>query len=273
LQLLPTRHLWGVTEPYSVAFKQFKAQGYAAIEASLIYSAEPREKLIAFLQEFDLRWIPMIFTQGTSVKEHLASFTAQIQEVAAAKPLLINAHSGKDAFSRAEAVMFYEEALKIEQDFGIPIAHETHRSRVFYNPWTTRDILLQFPSLKICCDYSHWVTVCERLIDEEQEILQLCAERCLHVHARVGYEQGPQVPDPRAPEYQVYVEAHERWWDMIWAAQHKAKKEFSTLTPEFGPAPYLQAMPYTNTPLASLDDICLWQMQRQLARFNQHQFI
>jgi sugar phosphate isomerase/epimerase len=268
MQLLPIRHLWGVNEPYAIAFPQFKQAGYAGIEASLIYSAEPREKFISLLNEFDLKWVPMIFTEGKSVSEHLASFAKQIREVALAKPLLINAHSGRDAFSREEALLFYQEALKIENDFGIPIAHETHRSRVFYNPWITRDILLQLPDLKICCDYSHWVVVCERLIDEEKEILQLCAERCLHMHARVGYEQGPQVPDPRAPEYQLQVDAHERWWDIIWTAQYKAQRAFSTFTPEFGPSPYLQTMPNTNTPLASLDEICLWQMQRQVLRFS-----
>ncbi len=266
MKLLPVRHLWGVTEPYRTAFKKFHEQGYEAIEVSLLYSAEPKEKLISLIKELTMQWIPMIFTHGKTVAEQVQSFREQVEDVAIANPLLINAHSGRDAFSRSEASEFYRAALKIEKAVGIPIAHETHRSRTFFNPWITRDVLLEFPDLKLCCDYSHWVTVCERLLDEE-DILRLCAERCLHVHARVGYEQGPQVPDPRAPEYQLYVDAHERWWDMIWDAQHKAGRAFSTLTPEFGPVPYLQTVPYTNQPLASQDEICLWQMQRQVARF------
>ncbi len=188
-------------------------------------------------------------------------------EVADTKPLQINVHGGRDAFSKAEAMAFYQEAVRVEKDIGIPVSHETHRSRVFYNPWITRDILLEIPDLKLCCDYSHWVNVCERLLDDEIDILKLCAERCLHVHARVGYEQGPQVPDPRAAEYQAHVAAHERWWDMIWEAQQQSGKSFSTLTPEFGPAPYLQTAPHSNTPVAVLDEICYWQMQRQRGRF------
>ncbi len=31
-------------------------------------------------------------------------------------------------------------------------------------------------------------------------------ESTVHVHARVGYEQGPQVPDPRLPEWRYALE-------------------------------------------------------------------
>lgn len=141
-----------------------------------------------------------LYTLGKNVKEHLSSFALQIKEVAHYQPLFINAHSGRDAFTRSEASEFYCEAIKIEQDIGIAIAHETHRGRVFYNPWITRDLLLEYPELKLCCDYSHWVTVCERLLDEEKDILQ--------------------------------------------------------------------SMPHTQQPLASLEEICLWQMQRQKHLFS-----
>jgi sugar phosphate isomerase/epimerase len=267
MKLILARHLWGVTTPYSLAFKKFKEEGYTAIEASLIYLQESKETFFSLLHELDLRWIPMIFTQGKSVAEHIDSFATQVKEVTQYNPLLINAHSGRDAFTRLEAETFYKDALKIEQHYAIPIAHETHRGRVFYNPWITQDILVQFPELKLCCDFSHWVTVCERLIDDEVDILQLCADRCLHIHARVGYEQGPQVPDPRAPEYQNQLEAHERWWNMIWDAQQKAGRSYSTMTPEFGPEPYMPMLPYTNKPVSSLEDICYWQMQRQKENF------
>ena len=257
------RHLWGVTKSYATAFAEFKKQGYKAIEAGLVFLQEPQEIFFKCLDEFNLQWIPMVFTQGKSVADHINSFKSQVLEVAKHKPLLINSHSGRDAFNREDAVVFFREALKIQNDVGIPVAHETHRSRILYNPWITKDILLELPALQICSDYSHWVTVCERLIDDEFEIFKLCAERCLHIHARVGYEQGPQVPDPRLPEYQSHVATHEQWWDMIWQAQRAAKRKITTLTPEFGPAPYLQAHISNST----LEEICLWQMQRQRERF------
>ena len=58
-------------------------------------------------------------------------------------------------------------------------------------------LLLRFPDLKLSCDLSHWVCITERLLTSEGEIIVLAAEHCLHGHARVGYENGPQVADPR----------------------------------------------------------------------------
>ena len=103
------------------------------------------------------------------------------------------------------------------------------------------------------------------------EIIQRCAERCIHMHARVGYPEGPQVADPRAPESQMYLEAHEHWWDIIWDSQATRGMEVSTLTPEYGPPPYLQILPYTAAPVANLWEICRWQAEREADRFSQRQ--
>lgn len=58
--------------------------------------------------------------------------------------------------------------------------------------------------------------------------------RTAHVHCRVGYENGPQVPDPRAPEWLPYVEEHEKWWDLIWDVQARRGDKVSTFVPEYG---------------------------------------
>ena len=50
------------------------------------------------------------------------------------------------------------------------MAHETHRGRILFNPWITCRLLDRFEHLKLCCDFSHWVCVSERLIDDH------CAE-------------------------------------------------------------------------------------------------
>eukprot|EP00744_Colponema_vietnamica_P015100 GILI01021149.1.p1 GENE.GILI01021149.1~~GILI01021149.1.p1 ORF type:complete len:223 (-),score=42.62 GILI01021149.1:35-682(-) len=198
----------------------------------------------------------MNFTVGNSVQDHIDSLRKQTEEAMSFNPIFLNCHSGKDSWSLKESEAFFSKALEVEKEFGVQICHETHRGRIFYNPWTTRDLLKTFPSLKLNCDYSHWVTVCERLIDTEKDILELCAERALHIHARVGHDQGPQVSDPRAPEFQANNEAHERWWKMIWRSQERRGLPFATCTPEYGPAPYQQTLPYTNYPTANLNDIC-----------------
>ena len=113
------------------------------------------------------------------------------------QPILINSHSGRDAWDEGQSRDFFKEALFLEAALDIPIVHETHRGRSLFNPWITQRLLGQFEHLHLCCDLSHWVCVCERLLDDES-IIEQCAQHCLHLHARVGYEQGPQVPDPRA---------------------------------------------------------------------------
>lgn len=266
MELKLIRHLWGVEQAWETVFPRFRAEGFTGIEGRMPAEAE-RTRFRNLLSAHDFAYIPQIFTAGADVDEHLASFRTQVQEAITFHPLFINAHSGLDAWSLAEARRFYAGALAIERAAGIDVCHETHRGRCFYNPWTTRDLITDFPALRLCCDFSHWVCVAERLLDSELPILRLCAERAGHIHARVGYEEGPQVPDPRAPEYQRHVEAHERWWDLIWQAQRKRGLAVSTLTPEFGPPGYLHTLPHTNAPVADLWEICAWQAQRQAARF------
>ncbi|MCZ6817884.1 MAG: sugar phosphate isomerase/epimerase [Calditrichaeota bacterium] len=262
------RHLWGVDDPWETVFPKIKELGYSGIESHLSQDRDQRRLLQDLMKQHDFRFIAMIFTEGKSVDEHIASFEKQIVETIGFKPVLINCHSGADAWTEQESNQFFTEVLKIESRHGIPVAHETHRGRILYNPWTTYGLLNQFLELKLCSDFSHWVCVCERLIDDQIEIIEKCAERTIHLHARVGYNEGPQVPDPRAPEYQTELETHEHWWDIIWEAQNKQGVKESTLTPEFGPPPYLQTLPRSQDPVADLWDICNWQARRQAERFS-----
>lgn len=174
----------------------------------------------------------------------------------------INLHSGADFMSHDQGCAFFEEALRVEAKIGIPVAHETHRGRIFYTPWDTLFYLKQFESLKVNADYSHWVNVCERLPDDQVEAMTLANRRAIHIHARVGYEEGPQVPDPSAPEYAHHLEWHEQQWQRILQQRRAAGDEFATLTPEYGPPAYLHTLPHTNVPVADLWEVCLWGMQR-----------
>ena len=119
------------------------------------------------------------------------------------------------------------------------------------------------PELRLTCDFSHWCVVCERLPDDEAA-LSLAIQHARHLHARVGYAQGPQVPDPRAPEYETELLAHESWWRRI-AAAVAARGEVVTATPEFGPDGYLHHSPFSNQPVADLAEINRWMAHRQRA--------
>jgi len=121
---------------------------------------------------------------------------------------------------------FFTKALEVEARAGIVICHETHRGRILYQPWVTRDLCREFPGLKLTADFSHFAVVAERVFHDGDEDWKACmvefARATKHIHARVGFAEGPQVPDPRAPEYAEALEHHERWWDQILGAFPRA---------------------------------------------------
>ena len=69
-------------------------------------------------------------------------------------------------------------------------------------------------------------------------VIEAMAPRFRHIHMRVGYDHGPQVPDPRAPKWLPYTEGHERWWDAIHRAAEARGDTEVTVTTEFGPPNY-----------------------------------
>jgi hypothetical protein len=261
------RHLWGIEGAVELALPKIKAAGYDGVEFSILKTL--RNPFIStFIREHKMEFVAQIHTTGDTVSGHVASFAEQVGLCLPLNPVLINSQSGSDRWSFDEKKRFLDAVLKLQQSLPVPVAHETHRGRITYNPWDTDRLLAEFDEMRLCCDYSHWVCVGERLIDSETDILRRCADRCIHLHARVGYEQGPQVPDPRAPEFRVHLEAHEKWWEMIWRSQHKRMNSYTTFTPEFGPPPYLHTMPYSKEPVAGLWAICDWMRDRQLEKIH-----
>lgn len=268
MQLKLFRHLWGMQGGIDVLFRQIKAAGYIGVEAGLPPLPQ-REQFAAELKVHNLEFIGMIFSEGNDVAGHIASFETQLQEIKAFKPAKVTAHSGRDEFDLNQARAFVQAALKIEKQIGVTVGHETHRGRIFFNPWITRDLLAEFTDLKLTCDFSHWCVVAERMTWDRKCPIGLYADRCIHLHSRVGYEQGPQVPDPAAPEYAAHLAISEGWWEQIWKSQQARGVRESTLTPEFGPPGYLHTLPYTNVPVADLVSVCDGMAERELRRFNE----
>ncbi len=265
------RHLWGVDLTHGLFphARCWRKVGYQAVEASLRLVPD-RAEFLQFLKEASFQWVPQIlsneFRLSGTVQEHLDSLREQIEECLPYDPLFFNVHGGLDTWDTAKAEEFYGQAIDLEKEIGVPISHETHRGRYFATPWRTTRILRRFPNLRITCDLSHWVCVCERLLPDLGEMVTLAADHCHHIHARVGFAEGPQVPDPSAPEYAAELAAHEAWWDQIWRSQQRRGYACSTLTPEFGPPPYLHTLPHTNVPVADLAAVCDWMAMRQRER-------
>ncbi|MBS1881325.1 MAG: TIM barrel protein [Actinobacteria bacterium] len=268
MELRIYRPLWGVTEPLAAALEQARADGFDGIEDELPPPGCEQE-LKQLLAEHGLGYIPLVLAEGETPREQTQSLELQLSRAAEFTPPVIVCHAGRDRWPLRDTVEFLERILSLEQRTDVAVAHETHRNRALFSPWRTSELLEALPELRLCCDFSHWVLVAERLLEEEQEqaIRDRSAERCLHVHARVGFENGPQVADPRAPECARLVEVYGRWWEEIWAAQERRGLAVSTLSPEYGPPSYLQTLPFTGTPVADLAEVILWQAQSVRNRF------
>jgi len=261
------RHLWGadLSAGLDMAAGKWRETGYEALEASIRHVPDAAE-FRRVLREGRWGWVADVFSDmfraGGTVKEHLASLREQIEEAVDAEPLFFNAHSGVDRWSELEMVDFFGGALELERELGVTVTHETHRRRCLGTPWAAEAMLARFPDLKITADLSHWVCVCERMLEDFEPLITQVARQTWHVHARVGHEHGPQVPDPRAPEWAGQLKAHEGWWRRIFEAQRERGMAVATITPEFGPPPYLWVWPHTQEPAADLAAVCDWMALR-----------
>jgi hypothetical protein len=107
-------------------------------------------------------------------------------------------------------------------------------------------------------------------MDTELDVLSRLAPYAHHIHARVGYDQGPQVPHPGAPEYEYALRAHQSWWEKIWRQQIERGKTFSTMTPEFGPDGYLHELPFSRQPVADLWELNRWMGNEERRHFGEY---
>jgi len=180
--------------------------------------------------------------------------------------LYINCHSGKDYFSYEENKTLIDHTTKLAKDTGIKICHETHRSRMLFAAPVAKKFMQNIPELRITFDVSHWCNVSESLLQDQPETLAMALERTDHMHARIGHQEGPQVNDPRAPEWDEAVKAHFAWWDKI-VEMKKQKGEVLTVLTEFGPPNYLPTVPYTQQPLADQWAINVYMMQTFRKRY------
>ncbi len=257
MKLLVFRSMWGMTGPAAEQIERIAAAGYDGIEGA---PPDPAEMSRAdFIRRVESHGLSLIVGGGVFTRDQLEPTLKQLADYG---PLKIDLHSGRDSMTRDEGCAFFEEALRVEQMIGIPVGHETHRGRMFFSPWDTAFYLREFDQLKIVADYSHWVNVCERLPDDQAEALELAHQRAIHIHGRVGYEQGPQVPDPSAPEYADHLRWHETQWKRIRQIHQQRGAAVLTFTPEYGPPRYLHTLPHTDAPVVDLWQVCLWGAQR-----------
>lgn len=251
--------LWGMTGALESQLDRIAEAGYDGIEAPLPESPVSFRRAV---EARGLKYIAMLFADDASVLD------AGVDAARECGAVQLTVHSGRDRMTFDEGSAFFERALEVEEASGLRMCHETHRGRILFNPWTTVAYLRRFPSLKIVADFSHFTCVCERLLDVDDPDLKAAYPQTYHTHGRVGYDQGPQVPDPRAPEFAAFVDRFDAYWDEIRSAHIDRGESVMTFCPEFGPPGYMHTLPYTQQPVADLWDICLWMARRTRERWS-----
>ncbi len=198
---------------------------------------------------------------------YLTRMKARLEFLATLKPDFINSHTGKDHFSFDDNCRIVAAAENISVRSGIPILHETHRGRFTFHAASLLPYLEKFPELKLTGDFSHWCTVSESMLQDQREILERIIPHVYHIHARIGHEHSPQVNDPFAPEWKQHVDTFVSWWKKIIAARLVNGKRALTITPEFGPVPYMPTLPYSQKPLGDQ-----WQINTQMKNVLKRRF-
>ena len=270
------RTLWGTKGSYAAIAKESREAGFDGIETRVLDNLELAQELKSSLKKNKLKLIAEISTAGdysspdrmASVEDHVKSLERLLEISLPLNPEFINCMGGIDSWTDVQNFEFFERCLEVERRYKITICHETHRGRSLFNPWVTRKIVETFPEIKLTCDFSHWCVVCERLLDREDDALELIAGHAHHIHARVGYAEGPQVPHPAAPEYRKELEAYQEWWQLIWESQTARGYSRTTLNPEFGADGYLHKLPFTDTPVANQWDIQRWMAAKEREHFS-----
>lgn len=245
---------WGLSISWDEFCAKIKTAGYDGCEIWWPDKAEDRKLLFEALDKHQLK---IGFLYGSGEKDfakHEAQFNQFVTEAAAMKPLYINCHSGKDYFTVEQKEKLIKQSLAVAAQSGIPVYHETHRGRALYSAPVTEELMKKISALRLTLDISHWCNVHESYLGDQEETVALALTRTDHIHARIGHPEGPQVSDPRAPEWESAVKTHFSWWDKVVENKKKAGQAITILT-EFGPPDYMPTLPYTRQAVSNQWDI------------------
>ena len=250
LKILATS--WGFEGTMDDFCAKVKKEGYDGVELWWpTDNKKAQDDIFAALKKYDLEIGFLCGGSQSNPQEHLASYKKMIDAATRQniqKPLYINNHSGRDHFSFEDNSKFIEHSQALSKETGILICHETHRGRMLFAAHITRKFIESFPELRLTLDISHWCNVHESLLADQKETVNMALSRTDHIHARIGHPEGPQVNDPRAPEWEPVVRQHFEWWDKI-VERKKKNGEIVTILTEFGPPDYMPTLPYTKQPL------------------------
>ncbi|MGZ3951203.1 MAG: sugar phosphate isomerase/epimerase family protein [Flavisolibacter sp.] len=250
---------WGSESlPVDFFFSKLKKAGYNGLE---IFLPGNNNRLAEIMEELndakeedqDFYFIAQLICpeRKITVAEYIRQSLQELERLASLQPDFINGQTGKDFFSFEDNCRIIDALHNMAEKKSVTLLHETHRGTFSFHASSLVNYLDRYPSLQLTADLSHFCVVSESLLEGQEDVLTRILSRVRHLHGRVGHEQGPQVNEPFAPEWQRHLATHTGWWqNIIKNAQASGLNSF-TITPEFGPWPYMPSLPYTRQPLSN----------------------
>jgi sugar phosphate isomerase/epimerase len=260
---------WGQEHVEWDAFLQkVKLAGYDGVEASLPYDEKEKSAILSALQKHGLQFIAQHWeTVEQDFGLHCTQYRQRLLNLASGKPLFINTQTGKDYYTFEQNLQLIDIAKDVSIETGVKILHETHRGKFSFAAHITQEYLSKIDDLRITLDISHWCNTAETFLHDQQEAVELAISRTDHIHSRVGYPEGPQITDPRAPEWKEALDFHLQCWGQVVALKRQQNAEQLTITSEFGAPPYLPLLPYTLQPVVSQWDVNVFMMNLLKERY------
>lgn len=242
---------WGFEGKKTEFIENAKASGYDGIEIWAPRDSSQQKEISDALKKYNMK---VIFLCGSNpslpYEESLREYISYLKNAFKLNPIAVNSHTGSDFYSYEQNKSFIEQAGKLSNYYGIPIYHETHRGRFSYSMPETIKYLEKNDALNLTLDISHWMVVHESLLEDRTDLLDEVIDKSRHIHARVGFEQGPQVNDPTAPEWKKVLNRHLAIWEAV-IQKNWENKKMVTITTEFGPPGYMPTEPITMLPLSN----------------------
>jgi sugar phosphate isomerase/epimerase len=257
---------WGFEGDIFQFCEKASLAGYDGIEVWVPTQKKDIDELSQAVKKFGLQLGLLAGGSDKDFSIHKDQFKHSILNGINLNPIYINCHSGKDYFSFEQNKELISFTIQQAQLSGIPIYHETHRGRSLFAGHITKRFIDEIKELRLTLDISHWCNVHESLLGDQAEMVNLALSRTDHIHARIGHAEGPQVNDPRAPEWKDAVDAHLSWWDKVVERKRIEGKPITFLT-EFGPPSYLPTLPFTNQPVANQWEINVYMMDLLRKRY------
>ncbi|MBX3238439.1 MAG: sugar phosphate isomerase/epimerase [Chitinophagaceae bacterium] len=262
---------WGFPGSREAYIAKARQEGYDGIEIWWQGDKAKRDELFQLLKKYNMEVGFLCGAHQSDFSSNFKQFTAMIDAATGQnpqQPLYVNCHSGKDFFSFEENKQFINYTIEASRKSGIPVSHETHRSRILFAAPVARQYMEAIPGLRVTLDISHWCNVHESFMEGQEDTVEKVLQRTDHIHARVGHPEGPQVNDPRAPEWETALHKHLAWWDAVIALKIKQGAKQITFLTEFGPPDYMPVVPYTRQPLADQWAINAYMMQLLKKRYS-----